>query len=65
MQYEHEEAGNILQKLHELTNDLTPPAHACTTWLVCYATLAEFEADLHRHIHLEHNILFPKALKLA
>lgn len=65
MQHEHEEAGQILQKLHELTNDFTPPEYACTTWRVCYATLAEFEADLHRHIHLENNILFPKALHLA
>lgn len=65
MQHEHEEAGQILQKLHELTNDFTPPEYACTTWRVCYATLAEFEADLHKHIHLENNILFPKALHLA
>lgn len=65
MQHEHEEVGLILQKLHELTNDFTPPEHACTTWRVCYATLAEFEADLHQHIHLENNILFPKALGLA
>ena len=65
MQHEHEEAGLILQKLHELTNDFTPPEYACTTWRVCYATLAEFEADLHRHLHLENNILFPKALQLA
>ncbi|AEG09716.1 iron-sulfur cluster repair di-iron protein [Shewanella baltica OS183] len=65
MQNEHEEVGLILQKLRELTNDFTPPEHACTTWRVCYATLAEFEADLHQHIHLENNILFPKALDLA
>lgn len=65
MQHEHEEAGQILQKLHQLTNDFTPPEYACTTWRVCYATLVEFEADLHRHIHLENNILFPKALNLA
>ncbi|MCL1091538.1 iron-sulfur cluster repair di-iron protein [Shewanella profunda] len=65
MQHEHEEAGAILQKLHELTNDFTPPEYACTTWRVCYATLAEFEADLHQHIHLENNILFPKSLNLA
>lgn len=65
MQHEHEEAGAILEQLHQLTNDFTPPPHACTTWRVCYATLAEFEADLHRHIYLESNILFPKALVLA
>ncbi|MGL5048891.1 MAG: iron-sulfur cluster repair di-iron protein [Shewanella sp.] len=65
MQHEHEEAGQIMQKLHELTNGFTPPEYACTTWRVCYATLAEFETDLHRHIHLENNILFPKSLQLA
>lgn len=65
MLHEHEEAGQILQKLHQLTNNFTPPAHACTTWRVCYATLAEFEADLQTHIHLENNILFPKALDFA
>lgn len=65
MRHEHEAVGEILQKLHELTNDFTPPEYACTTWRVCYATLAEFEADLHRHIHLENNILFVKALRLS
>lgn len=52
----------MFEKLHELTNHFQPPEHACTTWRVCYATLAEFEADLKQHIHLENNILFPKAL---
>ena len=65
MQHEHDDAARILEKLHELTNDFQPPEHACTTWRVCYATLAEFEADLKQHIHLENNILFPKALALA
>lgn len=65
MEYEHEDAGNVLKKLRELTDDFTPPPHACTTWRICYHTLAEFEADLHRHIHLENNVLFPKTLKLT
>ncbi|MDF0534978.1 iron-sulfur cluster repair di-iron protein [Shewanella sp. A32] len=64
MEYEHEEAGQILEKLRGLTNNYQPPAYACTTWKVCYATLAEFEQDLFSHIHLENNVLFPKALKL-
>jgi len=64
MQHEHDDAGHMLEKLHELTNHFQPPEHACTTWRVCYATLAEFEADLMQHIHLENNILFPKALAL-
>lgn len=65
MEYEHNEAGQILAKLQQLTNHYQAPEHACTTWRVCYATLAEFEADLHRHIHLENNLLFPKALALV
>ncbi|MCE9787767.1 iron-sulfur cluster repair di-iron protein [Shewanella chilikensis] len=65
MEYEHDEAGQILAKLQQLTNHYQAPEHACTTWRVCYATLAEFEADLHRHIHLENNLLFPKALVLV
>ena len=62
MEHEHDEAIQMFEKLHELTNHFQPPEHACTTWRVCYATLAEFEADLKQHIHLENNILFPKAL---
>ncbi|GAB1052458.1 MAG: iron-sulfur cluster repair di-iron protein [Shewanella algae] len=65
MEYEHDEAGQILAKLQQLTNHYQAPEHACTTWRVCYATLVEFEADLHRHIHLENNLLFPKALALV
>lgn len=62
---EHEQAGELLQKIRELTNDYTPPEYACITWKVFYQTLAAFESDLHVHIHLENNILFPGAMKLA
>ncbi|WP_127126197.1 iron-sulfur cluster repair di-iron protein [Pseudoflavitalea rhizosphaerae] len=62
---EHEQAGAILQKIRELTNNFTPPEYACITWKVFYQTLVAFEADLHVHIHLENNILFPGALKLV
>ncbi|MGS0682767.1 iron-sulfur cluster repair di-iron protein [Shewanella sp. 125m-7] len=65
MQYEHDDALQILEKISQLTNGFEPPAHACTTWRVCYASLAEFEADLKQHIYLENNILFPKALALT
>ncbi|MCL1140864.1 iron-sulfur cluster repair di-iron protein [Shewanella pneumatophori] len=65
MQYEHNDALQIFEKISKLTNEFTPPAHACTTWRVCYASLAEFEADLKQHIHIENNILFPKALALT
>ena len=65
MQYEHDDALQILEKISQLTNGFQPPAHACTTWRVCYASLAEFEADLKQHIYIENNILFPKALALT
>ncbi|MDX1280184.1 iron-sulfur cluster repair di-iron protein [Shewanella colwelliana] len=65
MQYEHDDALQIFEKISELTNGFTPPAHACTTWRVCYATLAEFELDLKQHIYLENNLLFPQALALT
>ena len=63
MEQEHEHAGDLLAKIRLLSNDFTPPEHACTTYRVTYSKLAEFESDLHMHIHLENNILFPKAIK--
>ena len=64
MEEEHEEAGEILRKINELSNNYTPPQGACNTYRAFYAKLDEFEQDLHHHIHLENNILFPKALNL-
>ncbi|MFV7772364.1 iron-sulfur cluster repair di-iron protein [Shewanella marisflavi] len=64
MEHEHDQASEIIERLRTLTNDFTPPAHACTTWRICYATLEEFVADLRQHIHVENNILFPKALAI-
>lgn len=64
MEEEHEEAGDILKRISELSNGYTPPQGACNTYRAFYAKLDEFEQDLHQHIHLENNILFPKALKL-
>ncbi len=64
MELEHEHAGDLLYKIRELTNTYTPPADACTTFKVCLAELKEFEEDLHRHVHLENNLLFPLAEKL-
>lgn len=62
MEQEHEHAGEVLAEIRRLSNDFVPPEHACTTYRVTYAKLEEFEADLHKHVHLENNILFPKAL---
>ncbi|MFT5789545.1 MAG: regulator of cell morphogenesis and NO signaling [Shewanella sp.] len=65
MQHEHDDALQIMEKISELTNGFQPPEHACTTWRVCYATLAEFEADLKQHIYIENNVLFPQAIALT
>lgn len=64
MEMEHDSAGNKLAVIKELSNDHTPPVDACNTYRVLYGKLKEFEEDLHQHIHLENNILFPKAIKL-
>jgi regulator of cell morphogenesis and NO signaling len=64
MEAEHEQAGEILYTIRQLTNNYTPPEDACTTFRVCLAELKEFEEDLHRHVHLENNLLFPMAEKM-
>lgn len=58
---EHEAAGNTMKKIAALSNDYTPPEGACTTYRVLYKNLQQFEADLHKHVNLENNILMPKA----
>jgi len=63
MEADHEEAGDILYEIRTLTNNYMPPADACTTFKVTLAELKEFEEDLHKHVHLENNILFPKAIR--
>lgn len=62
MEHEHDSAGDALRKLRELTNDFTPPEGACNTWRALWHGLAALEQDTHQHIHLENNILFPRAL---
>ncbi len=64
MEEEHENAGDILKEIKKLSNNYTPPEGACNTFKALYAKLEEFEQDLHQHIHLENNILFPKAILL-
>lgn len=64
MEDEHEYAGDIFKKIAKLSNNYTPPEDACNTFKALYAKLEEFEQDLHQHIHLENNILFPKAIQL-
>ena len=64
MMNEHTVEGNRFRKIEELSNNYTPPQDACNTYRVSFALLKEFEQDLHLHIHLENNILFPKAIEI-
>lgn len=64
MEMEHEDAGNALKELRSLTSDYTPPPDACFSYNTLFAALKEFETDLHQHIHLENNILFPRAVAM-
>lgn len=64
MESEHEVAGDLLEELRDVTHDYTAPAGACNSFQFLYKKLEELDADLHQHIHLENNILFPKALAL-
>jgi len=62
MELEHEHHKSGLLRIRALTNDLTPPVEACTTWRALYIGLQQFEQELMEHIHLENNILFRRAL---
>jgi regulator of cell morphogenesis and NO signaling len=64
MMQEHDVEGERFRIISELSMDYTAPADGCTTYRVAYSMLKEFEADLHMHIHLENNILFPKAIEM-
>lgn len=64
MMMEHDSAGEALRQLRILTNDYTAPQDACMSFQALYKGFAEFEADLHQHIHLENNILFPRAIEM-
>ncbi len=64
MMEEHATEGDRFRLIAELSNNYTPPEDACNTYRVTFALLKEFEEDLHLHIHLENNILFPKAIEL-
>lgn len=64
MEHEHESAGEKLSHLEQLSNHYQMPEDGCTTYRVAFELLKAFEQDLHQHIHLENNILFPGALRL-
>lgn len=64
MEREHRDAGDEMRLIRELTGGFAVPADGCATYRVCFEELAAFERDLHRHVHLENNVLFPKAVAL-
>jgi regulator of cell morphogenesis and NO signaling len=65
MNADHEQEGDRFRQIENLTGGYTVPADGCTTYNVAFAMLKEFESDLHMHIHLENNILFPGALAMS
>jgi regulator of cell morphogenesis and NO signaling len=61
---EHHEVGDALRLIRELTRGYATPADTCTTYAITMAELLQFERDLHRHVHLENNVLFPAAVRI-
>jgi regulator of cell morphogenesis and NO signaling len=64
MNVEHDRVGELLTSLRSQTDSYRPPADACPTWRALYAGLADLEADIHAHVHLENNVLFPALIDL-
>jgi regulator of cell morphogenesis and NO signaling len=64
MMHEHDSAGEALRAMRQASAGYTPPGDACISYQTLYKALADFEADLHQHIHLENNILFPRAIEM-
>jgi regulator of cell morphogenesis and NO signaling len=61
---DHDDAGALMAEIRSLSRNFNPPGYACATFRAFYERLWEFEQDLHQHVHLENNILFPRAIKL-
>ena len=64
MMNEHDLAGDLVKQIRKTSSEYTAPADACPSYKALYQDLREFEADLHQHVHLENNILFPRAIEL-
>lgn len=64
MTVEHEEVGDLLSKMREISKDYSLPDGACPSFTALYHRLGAFERDIHQHIHLENNLLFPRAIEL-
>ena len=64
MMKEHDAAGDLVRQIRKSSSDYVPPADACASYQALFQELQEFERDLHQHVHLENNILFPRAVEL-
>jgi regulator of cell morphogenesis and NO signaling len=64
-EHEHEHSGSIIEQISGLTNNYEAPEQACTTFRLALESLRAFQEDLHKHVHLENNILFPKAARIS
>ena len=64
MMHEHDSAGEALRSMRQASAGYTPPGDACISYQTLYKALGDFEKDLHQHIHLENNVLFPRAIKM-
>jgi regulator of cell morphogenesis and NO signaling len=64
MMQEHDVAGELVRQIRNASNGYKAPADTCTSHLAAYQELKQFEEDLHLHVHLENNILFPRAVEL-
>jgi regulator of cell morphogenesis and NO signaling len=65
MEMEHQQAGDALSLMSELTDGFSTPNQACNTYRAVMHSLAELQTDMHRHVHKENNALFPRAIELA
>lgn len=65
MESEHDRVGELMRRIRVLSADFAPPEYACATYRAAFVKLEEFEGDLHRHVHLENNVLFPAALSMS
>jgi len=64
MMKEHDAAGDLVKRIRKISGDYTAPGDACPSYQALCQELREFEADLHEHVHLENNILFPRAAEM-
>ncbi|MGB9244785.1 MAG: hemerythrin domain-containing protein [Candidatus Acidiferrales bacterium] len=64
MMKEHDAAGELVEQIRKASSEYTAPADACTSHKALYQDLRQFETDLHQHVHLENNILFPRAVEM-